>query len=81
MSALYTGLAIWAVISLSAGVLYAFFMYCHNTRNEMRTASQRQIERETAEIQNGKYAWWKRALEAIGWVVACLLIAGLVVPK
>ncbi len=45
----------------------------------MRTADQRQIERETAEIQGD--AWWKRALEAVAWVVACLLAAALVVPK
>lgn len=45
---------IWAVISMFAGVVYAYVMTRYNT---MRTASHRQIERETAAIRrNGSSA-------------------------
>lgn len=48
----------------------------------MRTADQRQIERETAEIQrNADEAWWKNPIYAICAVVAYMFIAALVVPE
>lgn len=47
MSTILIALAIWAVVGFIVAGLYAFFM----ARNNMRTASQRQIERETAAIQ------------------------------
>lgn len=43
-------LLIWVAIGLIVGALYAFVMYRYNSR-PMRTANQRQIERETAAIQ------------------------------
>jgi len=43
-------LLIWVVISLLAGAGFAFVMTRHNTRR-MRTADEKQIDRETAAIQ------------------------------
>ena len=64
---------------IAGAVLVLYLLY--RSPPPMRTADHKQIERETAEIQGDTYPWWKRALEAVGWVLACLLIAGLVVPK
>jgi hypothetical protein len=77
MTALYIALPIIVI----AVVLVLRSLYRSPPVPPMRTADQRQIERETAGIRGSKRAWWKGAIEAIGWVVACLLIAGLVVPK
>lgn len=63
------------------GIVVAAALYLlYRSPPVMRTADHKQIEREVVGIQGGR-AWWKRALEAVGWVLACLLIAGLVVPK
>jgi hypothetical protein len=47
MKTLLIALLIWTAIGLVAASLYTFFMFRYN----MRTASQRQVERETAAIQ------------------------------
>lgn len=48
MNTILIAVAIWAAVGFIVAGLYAFFMSRCNT---MRTASQRQIERETAAIQ------------------------------
>lgn len=52
-------LAVWAGISLVIGAIYAFVMARYNSR-PMRTADQKQIERETAEIQRNAWETYKK---------------------
>lgn len=49
-------LSIWAVIGFFAAAVYAFVMFRYNSR-PMRTADQKQIDRETAAIQRNESAY------------------------
>lgn len=76
MNKFYVALVLLGIVVAGAGYL----LYRSPPVPPMRTADQRQIERETAEIQ-GDADWWKNPILAISAVVACMFIAALVVPK